>query len=92
MASINYTYSLNGDCTNTSAGTFSLSFTAASPPLSVTWVDPISGSSFSSQTITTNPYEVTGLTAGTYSLQIYDTPYLSDTVNTIPIIFKSRTR
>ena len=87
MASINYTYSLNGDCTNTSAGTFSLSFTAASPPLSVTWIDPISGSSFSSQTITTNPYEVTGLTAGTYSLQIYDTPYLSDTVSTIPIIF-----
>jgi hypothetical protein len=87
MAQIDYIYSIIGDCSNTSGGTFSLSYTAASPPLSVTWVDPTSGASFSSQTLTTNPYVVTGLTAGTYSIEIYDTPYISPQPSTIPITF-----
>ena len=84
---LSYIYSLTGDCGNTSDGVFSLSYTASSPPVSVSWVDPISGQSFSSQTITTNPYVVTGLTAGTYTLQIYETAYIFSNVPQIPISF-----
>lgn len=84
---LNYTYSLVGDCGNTSEGIFSLSYSASSPPVSVTWIDPISGISFSSQTLTANPYTVTGLTAGTYTLQLKDTSYLGSTPSEIPIIF-----
>lgn len=73
MAILDYSYALIGDCNNTSAGTFTLSFTASSPPVNITWINPVSGSSFSSQTVTTSPYIVTGLTAGTYSLEFIDT-------------------
>jgi hypothetical protein len=87
MSILGTSYSIVGDCGNTSAGTFSLSYTASSPPVSVTWINPVSGISFSSGTITTNPYVVTGLSAGYYSLQIYDTPYLGETVYQVPISF-----
>ena len=87
MGLINYSYNIVGDCGNTSAGTFSLSYTASSPPVGVTWINPISGASFSSQTLTTNPYIVTGLTAGTYSLEIKDAPYLQSGYTTIPVTF-----
>jgi len=72
MGVLNYNYILTGDCGNTSSGAFSLSYTASSPPVSVTWINPISGITFSSQTITTNPYVVNGLSGGTYSLTLSD--------------------
>jgi hypothetical protein len=87
MSILNTTYSITGDCGNTSAGTFSLSYSASSPPVSVTWINPVSGVSFSSETITTNPYVVTGLSSGYYSLQIIDTPYLQQEVFPVQISF-----
>lgn len=72
MGVINYNYNLTGDCGNTSSGVFSLSYTASSPPISVTWVNPISGVTFSSQTLTTNPYIVSGLSGGAYNLTLSD--------------------
>jgi hypothetical protein len=72
MGVLNYNYILTGDCGNTSSGAFSLSFTASSPPVSVTWVNPISGVTFSSQTLNTNPYVVNGLSGGPYTLIISD--------------------
>jgi hypothetical protein len=72
MGLITYNYNLTGDCNSTSSGVFSLSFTTSSPPLSITWIDPVSGVSFSSQTLTENPYVVTGLSGGTYTFTLTD--------------------
>lgn len=72
MGLINYNISLTGDCTNSGLGALSLSVTGSSPPFSIIWNNPISGASFSSQTITTPIYVVTGLTAGTYSFILSD--------------------
>jgi hypothetical protein len=85
MGVINYSYSVIGDCGNIADGSFIVSLTASSPPLSVVWINPVSGASFSSQTITDYSYGVTGLTAGTYSFEIRDTPYLQNDFNTVPI-------
>jgi len=73
MGLINYSYILTGDCGNTSAGAISLSFTATSPPVYITWTNPISGLTFSSQTLTQSPYLVNGLSGGTYSFTLTDT-------------------
>jgi len=72
MGVLNLNYNITGDCSNTSSGAFSLSYTASSPPISVVWTNPVSGVTFSSQTLTTNPYVVTGLTGGSYSLTVTD--------------------
>jgi len=71
MAFTFYNYTLTGDCNNTSSGAFSLSYTASSTALYAEWINPISGATFSSETIS-NPYVVTGLTGGTYSLLLRD--------------------
>lgn len=72
MSFINYNISLIGDCSNTLSGQFSLSYTGASPPFSIYWVDTITGLPYSSQTLTINPYVVTSLSAGTYSFYLTD--------------------
>ena len=64
-----YTYKVTGDCLNTSVGSFSLTYTAESSAVYVTWVNPISGNSFSNGIIS-NPYTVTGLTGGSYSFYL----------------------
>jgi len=69
-------YVLTGDCNNTGSGAISLSYSATSPPLYVTWVDPVSGATFSSQTITENPYVVTGLSSGSYNFILTDSSLL----------------
>ncbi len=71
MANIFYSFSLTGDCNNTGAGAFSLSYEAVASSVYAYWVDPISGASFSSGLIS-NPYVVTGLTGGSYSLILTD--------------------
>ena len=75
MALINYNIFLTGDCQNNGNGTFLLSTNGVSPPISINWIDPISGNSFSSQTIVNGVYNVTGLSASSYSF------YLSDALN-----------
>jgi hypothetical protein len=72
MGLITYNFSITGDCSNTSSGTLSLSYTASAPPLSINWINPISGVSFSSQTLTENPYVVTGLSGGVYTFTLTD--------------------
>jgi hypothetical protein len=71
MANIFYSYNLTGDCNNTAAGAFSLSYSASASAVYAYWVDPISGATFSSGLIS-NPYVVTGLTGGSYSLFLTD--------------------
>jgi hypothetical protein len=72
MGQINYSYNLTGDCTNSSLGAFSLSYTASTPPLTITWTNPVSGITFSSQTLTENPYVITGLSGGAYTFYLTD--------------------
>ena len=69
MDNLFYKYVITGDCQNTSVGAFSLTYTAYSSSVYVTWTNPISGASFSSGLITT-PYVVTGLTGGSYSFTL----------------------
>jgi uncharacterized protein (DUF2141 family) len=71
MGLINYSYSIIGDCNNTSSGGFSLSFTASTPPLSIVWGTP-SGGTLINEVITSNPYSVTNLSAGTYNFDLVD--------------------
>ncbi len=71
MGLINYSYSIIGDCNNTSSGGFSLSFTASTPPLSIVWGNP-SGGTYINELITSNPYSVTNLSAGTYNFTLVD--------------------
>jgi len=71
MGIINYSYSIIGDCSNTSAGTISLFYTASTPPLSITWVNP-TGGTFVDQQITTNPYQITNLNSGLYQFLLLD--------------------
>jgi hypothetical protein len=65
-----YSFSLTGDCGNTNSGVLSLDITGTSN-FTITWISPVVSSPV---TLTTNPanYTVTGLSAGTYSLQITD--------------------
>jgi len=77
MGLIYYNISTVGDCSNTSSGSFSLSVSGDSPPFNITWISPISGLTFSSQTITTNPYVVNSLSAGTYAFQLTDSSLLT---------------
>jgi hypothetical protein len=73
MGIISARYNTIGDCNNTGSGSFSYYWTGATSQVGyIEWVSPISGISFSSQTVTTQPYTVTGLTAGTYSFLIYE--------------------
>jgi hypothetical protein len=72
MGLIDYTYSLTGDCSNSSLGSFSLSYTASTPPITITWTNPVSGITFSSQTLTENPYVITGLSGGPYTFYLTD--------------------
>lgn len=71
MAYIFYNYVLTGDCSNTSSGAFSLSYSAAASSIYVTWVNPVSGATFSSGLIS-NPYVVSGLSGGSYSFILTD--------------------
>ena len=75
MGYIDYNFFLTGDCSNTASGAVNISVTGASPPFSIVWVDPISGNTFTSQTISTPVYSVTGLTAGTYSFRLTDSDF-----------------
>jgi hypothetical protein len=75
MAIINYNLSLTGDCQNNGNGSLLLITNGQSPPFTINWVEPISGATFSSQTITNNYYNVLGLSANSYSF------YLSDALN-----------
>lgn len=72
MGFINYNISLTGDCNNTNTGVFNLSVTGQSPPFAIIWNNPVSGATFSSQTINTPTYSVSGLSAGTYSFRLTD--------------------
>jgi uncharacterized protein (DUF2141 family) len=72
MGFISYEISLTGDCSNTNSGVLSLSVTGSSPPFAIIWNDPISAATFSSQTISTPTYNVTGLSAGSYSFILTD--------------------
>jgi hypothetical protein len=71
MANIFFNYTVTGDCLNTSVGVFSLTYTAVSSSVYITWTNPISGASFSNGIIS-NPYVVTGLTGGSYSFNLTD--------------------
>ena len=72
MGFINYNIFLTGDCKNTNTGALSLSVTGQSPPFAIIWSNPNSGATFSSQTISTSTYNVTGLSAGSYSFILSD--------------------
>jgi hypothetical protein len=72
MGFINYNISLTGVSSFSASGILNLSVTGDSPPFGIVWVNPVSGNSFSSQTINTPTYYVTGLTAGTYSFFLTD--------------------
>lgn len=77
MSIISQRYDLVGDCGNNGSGSFSYYWTGSTSQVAyIQWESPISGASFSSQTVTIQPYTVTGLTAGTYTFLIYeaDTP------------------
>jgi hypothetical protein len=84
MGAINYNISLTGDCTNSGLGALNLSINGTAPPFSIIWNDPISGASFSSQTITNSTYIVTGLTSRAYSFILSDSDSPSN--QTTPII------
>lgn len=66
-----------GDCNNTSSGQFSLNISGTSPPYSINWVSP-SGVTFPSGTISSLPYELTGLSAGTYTFNLTDSSLVSN--------------
>lgn len=79
-----YNFSLTGDCSNTGSGEFELSITGT-PNFTLTWISPVVESPV---TVVSSPatYSVSGLSAGTYSLQITD-GCLSPGPTTIPINF-----
>jgi hypothetical protein len=90
MAVIDYSIILTGDCSNSGLGALNLSVTGDSPPFAIVWNNPISGSSFSSQTINTPTYNVTGLTAGTYSFVLTDSgPFINSNTNIISFVITS---
>ena len=66
-------YGVTGDCSNTSAGTYSFSFTTNFYPINLTWLNfPLNynintGITFNAQY---NEYSLTGLTAGIYSFDL----------------------
>lgn len=72
MGNIFYNIFLTGDCTNTNSGVLNLTVQGDSPPFSIIWNNPISAATFSSQTINSSSYSVSGLSAGTYSFQLSD--------------------
>jgi hypothetical protein len=73
MSFYNGINTLTGDCSNTGSGGFTVYLTNEnffSPPFTVQWIFPESGTTFSSTTILNSTYSVTGLTAGTYSFNV----------------------
>jgi len=65
-----YSFSLTGDCSNTNSGILSLDITGTTN-FTITWVSPVVTTP---TTLTTSPanYIISGLSAGTYSLEITD--------------------
>jgi len=88
MGLINYSYSLTGDCTNTSTGIISLSYSVTAPPLKINWQNP-TGGTFVNETIITNPYIISGLTTGTYSFLISDSDPIQENNEFIDIFVTS---
>ena len=69
---LNYSLTgLTGDCLNLSGGSFGISIVGTAPPYTIQWVSPYSNTVVLATTATT--YNITGLTAGTYSFNIIDT-------------------
>jgi hypothetical protein len=68
---INYSFSVTGDCQNTSSGAFNLKISpfGNALPVTINWLQP---SIFPSQVITTNDYLVNSLSAGTYVFSLVD--------------------
>lgn len=60
--------SITGDCINTSSGGFTFTFSGDAPGFTLQWVSPY----VTTIPLTVSPYDVTGLTAGTYTFYVFD--------------------
>jgi hypothetical protein len=89
MGLINYSYSIIGDCNNTSSGEFTLSFTASTPPLSIIWTNP-TGGTYINEVITSNPYTITNLSAGTYDFNLRDSDPTTNNIQSVTIAITSQ--
>ena len=64
-------YSITGDCSNTNSGEFSIDIVGSAPDYTIQWINPASyGTIFLGAGVTT--YTETGLSAGTYVFNVYD--------------------
>lgn len=62
---------ITGDCSNTNSGSFYFDINGTAPDYTINWISPSGGTSVALGAGITN-YSLSGLSAGTYSLQIID--------------------
>jgi uncharacterized protein (DUF2141 family) len=68
MASFNYDISVTGDCSNTSSGAITLFLYGGTPPYTVEWISPYTGTSIGVLT----PVTISGLSGDTYIVRVND--------------------
>jgi hypothetical protein len=81
-----YNASINGDCTNTNSGNFTVNIFGAGP-YSIQWVSPFTGVTSLGSNVST--YSRTSLSAGTYTFNIIDSCSPTNTIQPVNIYISS---
>lgn len=87
---LSYSLTVTGDCSNQNIGAFNLSIFGDAPDYAIQWIDPASFGSISLDPGVTN-YEVTGLSAGTYTFNLIDSCVPVNTIQTINVSISTGT-
>ena len=83
-----YNIVISGDCTNSSLGKINLTLTGGVAPYYVSWTSP---SGYSPTTATSSLYNMTGLSAGSYSLSVTDSAPFQNQTSSIFFTVQSST-
>jgi len=86
---LTYTTSVTGDCLNDLSGAFSIDITGSAPDYTIEWISPYTGTISLGPGITT--YDQTGLSGGTYVLNIIDSCSPTNTVQAVNVYISTGT-
>jgi hypothetical protein len=86
---LDYSFTLTGDCSNTSSGAFSVDIFGSAPDYTIRWISPSLGIFPLGSGVT--GYTISSLSAGTYSLEIIDSCTPSNTILPVNFVISSGT-
>jgi hypothetical protein len=86
---LSYTSSITGDCSNANLGAFTIEIDGTAPNYTIQWLSPTTGSTLLGVGVTS--YTQTNLSAGTYSFNVVDSCFPTNTILPINIFISNGT-